>query len=266
MDEGYEWDPDAVRREVEADPAAVHRADEFGYTPLTTAASAGDDDLAAFLLARGADPNVATADGYSPLLWAVEAGEGGSTAVLARLIAAGADLHREGSNGWTPLHLAANRGMVEKCRLLLDAGAEIDRRATIDDGRTPMMEAAAAGNPEVVRLLLDRGADASLRDEMFGKTARDLAEEAGRGCDWAVYHYLKENPIRIDPAEALAAVDLPDEARARLYAMIESHDAAESYREAADRRAAEGRHDDVIRILDEHEARPRRRRWFRFGG
>jgi ankyrin repeat protein len=266
MDDPRGWDPEAVRREVEADPAAVHRVDEHGDAPLTTAASTGDEGLVAFLLERGADPNVATADGYSPLLWAVEAEEEGSTAVLARLIAAGADLHREGFNGWTPLHMAASRGRAEKCRLLLDAGAEIDRRATVDGYRTPLMEASASGAAEVVRLLLDRGADASLRDEMFGKTPRDLAQEAGRGCDPGVYRYLKENPIKIDPAESLAGVEFPDEeTRARMHAMLENHDFAESYREGADRIAAEGRHEEVIRMLDEHETRRGWRRWLRFG-
>ncbi len=264
MDDPFQWDPAEIRRRVETEPEYVHHRDKYGHGPLTTAAAAGDDGLVAFLLERGADPNVETLDGYSPLLWAVESEAEGSAAVLARLLAAGADPRRHGLNGWTPLHMAASRGWVEKCRILLDAGAEIDRRATIDDNRTPLMEAAAAGKADVVRLLLDRGADASLRDEMFDRTARDLAVDAGRGCDSAVHRYLKENPIEIDPAESLADMDfLDDEIRAHMIAMLKDHDMAESYRESAERRAAEGGHAEVVRILDERRGRRGWRRWFR---
>jgi hypothetical protein len=265
MEGPYTWDPDAVRRAVEADPAAVHRRDEFGCTPLANAAAAGDDDLVAFLLEQGADPN-GGAEGDPPLHWAVNSEVEGSTAVVVRLLAAGADVHEVGSNGWAPLHVAACRGRVEKCRLLLDAGAEVDRRATIDDYRTPLMEAAAAGHPEVVRLLLDRGGDASLRDETSGKTARSLAVEAGRGHDPKIYRFLKGLP-RVDPAETLADVDFPDEAsRDMTFAILADHDLAESYRERADRMAAEGRHAEVVRILDEHAPRRGWRGWFRFLG
>jgi ankyrin repeat protein len=57
---------------------------------------------------------------------------GDSLAVMARLIAAGADLHGVDVNGRTPLHLAAARGFEPKARLLLDAGAEVDRRPVYD--------------------------------------------------------------------------------------------------------------------------------------
>lgn len=262
MEDAYGWDPDAVRRAVEADPAAVHHRDEYGCAPLENAAAAGDDDLVAFLLERGADPN-GGAEGDPPLHWAVNSEVEGSTAVVVRLLAAGADVHGVGMNGWAPLHVAAGRGRVEKCRLLLDAGAEVDRPATIDDHRTPLMEAAAAGHPEVVRLLLDRGADASLRDGLFGRTARDLAVEAGRGHDPKIYRMLKAQP-RVDPAETLADVDFPDEAtRDMAFAILGDHDIAEYYRERADQMAAEGRHAEVVRILDEHAPRRGWRGWLR---
>ncbi|AMV36438.1 ankyrin repeat domain-containing protein [Planctomyces sp. SH-PL62] len=236
--------------------------DEFGYTPLITAACAGDRERVESLLARGADPSALSGDGYSALLWAVESESPVAPAILAKLIAAGADLHGVGMNGWTPLHLAAARGLVDKARMLLDAGAEVDRRATIDGEETPLMEAARAGRPETARLLLERGADASLRDVMLNRNAREIAEDAGRGCDPGVFEMLKRQPIQLDPDAILDRAGLEGEARESLRARLESYDAAESYRESADRLAREGRHAEVVRLLDAHAGNiGRLRRW-----
>nr|WP_303652863.1 ankyrin repeat domain-containing protein [Paludisphaera mucosa] len=226
----------------------------------------GDDpDLTAFLLAREANPDVVTADGYSALLWAVESEAEASTAVLATLIAGGADVNGTGLNGWTPLHMAASRGRVAKARMLLDAGARVDQRATIDGEETPLMEAARGGRPEVVRLLLERGADPSLRDVMLNRSPREIAEDAGFGCNDGIYDYLKENPTPLDADAILDETGIDGEAREQLRSMLANHDMAESYRESADRLAREGGHDEVIWILDEHEARRvgRLRFWLR---
>ncbi len=236
--------------------------DEFGSTPLIAAAAAGDLELVEVLLARGANPDAQAGDGRTPLHAAVESEGGESLAVVARLIAAGADLHVVGMNGWTPLHLAAARGFEPKARLLLDAGAEVDRRATIDGEETPLQEAARAGRPEAIPLLLERGADPFLRDLMMRRDARQIAEDAGRGCDRGVYAMLRDNPVMLDVDDLVDRVDVDAEGKAWLRESLENYDAAESYRENADRLAREGRHAEVVRLLDRHEAGLGRcRRW-----
>lgn len=236
--------------------------DELDYTPLIAAACDNDLERVESLLACGADPSALSGDGYSALLWAVESESSVAPAILAKLIAAGADLHGVGMNGWTPLHLAASRGFVDKARMLLDAGAEVDRRATIDGEETPLMEAARAGQPETARLLLERGADASLRDVMMNRNAREIAEDAGRGCNPGVFEMLKRQPIQLDPDAILDRSGLEGEARESLRSRLESYDAAESYRESADRIAREGRHAEVVRLLDAHAGNVGRlRRW-----
>lgn len=46
---------------------------------------------------------------------------------------------------------------LQACRVLLDAGAPLDKKAS--SGGTALMFAAAAGYTDVVKLLLERGAD-----------------------------------------------------------------------------------------------------------
>ena len=58
--------------------------------------------------------------------------------------------------GWTPLHVAASRGQLERLTELLH---ERQVNASAKDGRTPLHVAAAEGKPQVVKLLLDAGAD-----------------------------------------------------------------------------------------------------------
>jgi ankyrin repeat protein len=53
---------------------------------------------------------------------------------------------------------AAQRGDVEKVRLLLEKGADINYKDKIVLGHTPMTIAAAWGHTEIVKLLLDHGA------------------------------------------------------------------------------------------------------------
>lgn len=55
------------------------------------------------------------------------------------------------------LQEAARRGDVERARLLLDEGENIDAKDKY--GQTALMIAAHAGHVELVRLLLERGAD-----------------------------------------------------------------------------------------------------------
>jgi ankyrin repeat protein len=81
--------------------------------------------------------------------------------------------------GATLLHVAAEYGNVEAVKLLLDRGADVNARATLDEsgagGQTPIFHAATQyqdrGLP-VVQLLLERGADLSIRAKLPGHYER----------------------------------------------------------------------------------------------
>jgi ankyrin repeat protein len=168
----------AVMKRAQEDPAYLASRDFVGATPLLTAIDFGDAHLVELMLRRGADPNVEVDDGYTALLTAIESERSASVQIVSQLIAAGADIHRTGANGWTPLHMAAAYGRLEKARLLIDAGARVNERIPIDEGQTPLMEAASQGRSEMARLLLDRGADPSMRDTFLGRTSLEIARDA----------------------------------------------------------------------------------------
>jgi ankyrin repeat protein len=81
--------------------------------------------------------------------------------------------------GATLLHVAAEFGVLDAARLLLDRGADANARATVDDagigGQTPIFHAATQfwdeGLP-MAQLLVDRGADLSVRVKLPGHYER----------------------------------------------------------------------------------------------
>ncbi|MEQ1897281.1 MAG: ankyrin repeat domain-containing protein [Vicinamibacterales bacterium] len=157
-----------------------------GFTPLMFAARVGDAESAALLLARGASPDEASADGVTALTTATHSGHAG---LVALLLDKGANPNVV-AGGYAALHAATLRGSVDAARLLLRHHADANVRITggtgmtrygadyaLPDalaGTTPLGLAARLGEVEIARLLLAAGADATLmaRD---GTTALMLA-------------------------------------------------------------------------------------------
>ena len=198
----------AIKQRVLDDPSYISERDYLGDTPLLTAIAFDNLELVKFLLKRNSNPNVKVDDGYTCILSAIESESDESIKIVTELIKAGADIHAIGINGWTPLHMAAARGQVEKAILLISAGADIDKRKEIDASETPLMEAAYMGHPSTVRLLLAHGADSSMRDTINNQTPLEIAKSAAKGPDPDVVNYLKDEDIKIDSDELLNEMDL----------------------------------------------------------
>lgn len=86
----------------------------------------------------------------------------GDQKALGLFFAAGFDVNKPNTAGYTGLMAAAERGRVDIVKLLLDHKA--DPNVAGRDAGTALMLAAENNQPEIVKLLLDRGADPNRQD------------------------------------------------------------------------------------------------------
>lgn len=162
-----------------------------GQTPLMLAARTGSLPIVQALVKAGARVN--EREGYrqqTALMWAIAAN---SPAVVEFLIQRKADVEaRAAVNDWgnqitsepraqyrntggmTPLLYATRFGCLDCVKLLLKAGAAIDRPTP--DGITPLMNAIDNSNFDIANLLLDHGANPHLSD-WWGRSAVFLAAD-----------------------------------------------------------------------------------------
>lgn len=146
-------DPNVRTREYPPERRFITRlgslswVDFTGQTPFLRAALAGDTTTMERLLAHGADPNIATFEGTTPLMaaagvnWVVnQTFDEGADQLLAAVKlahAAGNDVNAVNSMGLSAVHGAANRGSNEIIRYLAENGAHLDRPD--NEGRTPLI-------------------------------------------------------------------------------------------------------------------------------
>ena len=121
--------------------------DFTGQTPFLRAALAGDVKAMRLLLRYGADPNIATDGGTTPLMaaagvnWTVEQTfDEGEPALLEAVKLAqslGNDINAKNVLGIRAIHGAANRGSNEIIRYLVEQGADLN--AVDNEKRTPLV-------------------------------------------------------------------------------------------------------------------------------
>ena len=141
------------------------RSDEEGARPLELALRLGHDDLVEPLVAAG-DAVVANQK-MSPSRRRRRSSGSVKTRGGTR-----ADHFREEHPGeQSMLHLAAAGGNAHHCRVLLDAGADVNAVNSV--GRSPLHLATLSGDLAAMRLLLERAAAPNLQDA-HGHTALHL--------------------------------------------------------------------------------------------
>jgi len=139
--------------------------DAFCDTPLHLATRFGREDLAALLIAAGADVEARNELNHRPLHVAATYGR---PTVAKLLLARGADLNARDRGGKTPLHSAALGlggqsdidARIDVARLLLAAGADVNAREP-GSGFTALRYASfyESRNAAMTALLLEHGAD-----------------------------------------------------------------------------------------------------------
>ena len=174
--------------------AAPEVRNEFGYTPLHSAAWSGAGEAVTALLEAGATSNARTESGETPLHFAAWSG---TVEGVIGLLDAGAVLEARNEDGETPLHHAALSESGRTISALLAAGADLEKR---EERRfwTPLLFAARFGTGEAMTALLEAGASPNACDN-DGKLPFDYARdnEQLKGTD----AYWKLNDARFQSRE-----------------------------------------------------------------
>lgn len=147
---------------------ALSACDEDGWTALHYAARRGDGDILALLVAAGAELEPRTGCALTPLHNAVihhhrDAAE--------RLLDLGADPNAAGDVGVAPLHYAAREGDLDMLRCLVHFRADVDA-VDRDTQHTALHMSCDRGHLRAVRLLINAGADVNKRDAKVCTRAR----------------------------------------------------------------------------------------------
>jgi ankyrin repeat protein len=146
--------------------AAAMAGSALAADSLLESAKAGNGKAAIAALEQRADPNLADADGTTPLIWAVHNDD---VDLVKRLLASGADVGAKNAYGATAMSEAAIIANEAVLEALLEAGADVDSPNA--DGQTALMVVARTSNVEAAELLVKHGANVNAREERKGQTA-----------------------------------------------------------------------------------------------
>ena len=169
---------DVVARLLDA--GADPEARTAGETALMTAVRTGSVDIVEVLIANGADLGATQRESGQTLLMTAAAEM--HPAVVRLLLAQGADLHARSIVGFTPLTFAVRAGDLESVKLLIAAGASANERlpvaragpgvadpgdADADEpaGTTVLVLAIVNAHYELAAYLLEQGADPNADSE-----------------------------------------------------------------------------------------------------
>lgn len=177
---------------------------------LMLAAIHGNTEIIKLLVEAGADATRSDSNKMTALMYAAANGHADA---VSTLLAANADAKAAESRGNTALHYAAMAGSPNSCKLLINAGCQVDTKNTTNfntplsvccfsedfsestieallacdadinkkdaDGHTPLMLSCLFQNRELTALLLEKGADVN---QVSGEalTAHDLFKLSGR--------------------------------------------------------------------------------------
>ena len=190
------------------DGGDVNCKDAAGHTALGVAVLYDRDDIARYLVDKGALINEPSGDEKQTPLHLLYVRKTGDSPELARfLIENGADVNLLDSDGNTPLSLAFDLENIsitpEGLNVLIEAGSSVDYAV---GNYTPLITAARLPDKhELVRVLLEGGANFMLLSRTCGGTAMDYA----RGAENISYLTQVECPrmLNFDPIARDAEIE-----------------------------------------------------------
>ncbi|MBN1181920.1 MAG: ankyrin repeat domain-containing protein [Bacteroidales bacterium] len=140
--------------------ANLNVSSEDGVTPLQIAVYKGLDDIALWLLDNKADFNTTDRYGLTPLHYT------DNPEIIRRILDKGVSVDLKAhSTGYTPLHYAAYHNRADKAQLLLSHGADPRKCGCV--GETPLHLLMALNYHDIAEcatVLLKAGADINARD------------------------------------------------------------------------------------------------------
>jgi ankyrin repeat protein len=178
--EKFYYYPDSYsRKSITVVMKARSSASELASDPVADLMRATRGGLAGEvrrLLARGVDVNATDKEGNTAL---INASRWRQLEVVRVLLEAGADTEKKGASGWTALMAAIIMSRLNETELaqeLIQRGADVNARG--EYGETVLMLAIKKGHVDIVRVILKRGADLNAKNTS-GQTALVIAEEMG---------------------------------------------------------------------------------------
>ncbi|MGH9608732.1 MAG: ankyrin repeat domain-containing protein [Bryobacteraceae bacterium] len=163
------WDMAMIELLVEHG-ADIHQRRHDGRTAHTLAELHGNPDVAAWLLAHGANDELSLLERF------VAACARGDRAAAERMLETSPNLLRElRREHHLMLHVPAERGDSAVLETMLACG--FDANAKDNEGVTALHRAAMAGRADAIRVLLAHGASVNVLDGMFSATPLVWASE-----------------------------------------------------------------------------------------
>lgn len=152
----------------------VDAVDSEGLTDLYKAVRDNNIGKVRTLLNKGADVNISSRRGNTPLH---QASVKGYLPIVLELLIKNPNVNRVNQNGDTPLHFASETGRLEIIDKLVDAGANVNIQNM--SSTTPLHFACLNGYLEVINRLVDAGADVNIQT-LWGQTPLFLAINRNR--------------------------------------------------------------------------------------